>query len=313
MVVRDPATTLELMTGLLGYTVVDEAAHRIALAVNGDGPGKTIDVAHARRRRGGGQRPRHRASRRDGDRQRGRTAAPARGADRAAAARSPRCATAATSSRSTSASRAACCSRWRRRRPGSPPTKTLSRSGAVLKLPPWEEPHRADIESAAGADRFPRSAIGHSSVRATPSTALDSHSGPAPRPSLALLRSSPWRRPRCPTSGRSCAPSTRTTPRRSRCSNASSTSTAARRTSPASAQVGDVFRAEFDALGFKTHVGRRRARSSAPAISSPTHPGTRAADSAHRPSRHGLRARQPVPEVRAHRRRRRARGPASST
>jgi len=46
MVVRDAAKTLELMTGLLGYTVVDEADSRIRLAVNGGGPGRTIDVAH---------------------------------------------------------------------------------------------------------------------------------------------------------------------------------------------------------------------------------------------------------------------------
>jgi glyoxalase family protein len=45
MMVRDAAKTLELMTGLLGYTVVDEAEHRIRLTVNGGGPGKTIDVA----------------------------------------------------------------------------------------------------------------------------------------------------------------------------------------------------------------------------------------------------------------------------
>jgi glyoxalase family protein len=45
MVVRDAAKTLELMTGLLGYSVVDESAHRIRLAVNGGGPGRTIDVA----------------------------------------------------------------------------------------------------------------------------------------------------------------------------------------------------------------------------------------------------------------------------
>jgi glyoxalase family protein len=45
MVVRDATKTLELMTGLLGYTVVDQAEQRTRLAVNGGGPGKTIDVA----------------------------------------------------------------------------------------------------------------------------------------------------------------------------------------------------------------------------------------------------------------------------
>jgi glyoxalase family protein len=46
LVVRDAAKTVELMTRLLGYTVVDEMDSRIRLAVNGGGPGRTIDVAH---------------------------------------------------------------------------------------------------------------------------------------------------------------------------------------------------------------------------------------------------------------------------
>ena len=54
-------------------------------------------------------------------------------------------------------------------------------------------------------------------------------------------------------------------------------------------------------------LGRRRAVGSAPAIWSPTHPGPAEA-AADRPSRHRVRARQPVPEVRAARRRH-ARGP----
>jgi glyoxalase family protein len=46
LVVRDAAKTVELMTKLLDYTVVEEMDSRIRLAVNGGGPGKTIDVAH---------------------------------------------------------------------------------------------------------------------------------------------------------------------------------------------------------------------------------------------------------------------------
>ena len=38
MVIRSPAKTLELMTGLLGFTVVNEGAGRMRLAVNGDEP-----------------------------------------------------------------------------------------------------------------------------------------------------------------------------------------------------------------------------------------------------------------------------------
>jgi glyoxalase family protein len=44
--VRDPAKTLELMTGLLGYTIVDETDGRIRVAVQGDAPGRAIDVVH---------------------------------------------------------------------------------------------------------------------------------------------------------------------------------------------------------------------------------------------------------------------------
>jgi glyoxalase family protein len=46
LVVRDAAKTVDLMTRLLDYTVVGEMESRIRLAVNGGGPGKTIDVAH---------------------------------------------------------------------------------------------------------------------------------------------------------------------------------------------------------------------------------------------------------------------------
>jgi glyoxalase family protein len=46
LVVRDAAKTVDLMTRLLDYTVVGEMDSRIRLAVNGGGPGKTIDVAH---------------------------------------------------------------------------------------------------------------------------------------------------------------------------------------------------------------------------------------------------------------------------
>jgi len=45
MVVRDKAPTLALMTGLLGCTIVDEAEQRVRVAVGGGGPGRTIDVA----------------------------------------------------------------------------------------------------------------------------------------------------------------------------------------------------------------------------------------------------------------------------
>ena len=48
-VVRDPDRTVDLMSSLLGYDVVDQAPGRIRVAVNGGGPGKTIDILHDRR------------------------------------------------------------------------------------------------------------------------------------------------------------------------------------------------------------------------------------------------------------------------
>jgi glyoxalase family protein len=45
LVVRDAAKTIDLMTRLLGFTVVDRMDARFRLEVNGGGPGRTIDVA----------------------------------------------------------------------------------------------------------------------------------------------------------------------------------------------------------------------------------------------------------------------------
>jgi glyoxalase family protein len=44
MVVEKPGPTLNLMTGLLGYRVVTEAANRIRVEVGSGGPGRTIDI-----------------------------------------------------------------------------------------------------------------------------------------------------------------------------------------------------------------------------------------------------------------------------
>ncbi|HKB12946.1 MAG TPA: ring-cleaving dioxygenase [Vicinamibacterales bacterium] len=44
LVVRDAAPTIDLMTRLLGYTVLDRMDVRFRLGVSGGGPGRTIDV-----------------------------------------------------------------------------------------------------------------------------------------------------------------------------------------------------------------------------------------------------------------------------
>src|SRR5213079_2113782 len=46
LLVRDPAQTVDLMTTLLDWTVVEETDGRIRVAVNGGGPGRWIDIAH---------------------------------------------------------------------------------------------------------------------------------------------------------------------------------------------------------------------------------------------------------------------------
>jgi len=45
--VRDPKRTVQFMREMLGFEVVNETDRRIRVAVNGDGPGKTMDVVHA--------------------------------------------------------------------------------------------------------------------------------------------------------------------------------------------------------------------------------------------------------------------------
>ena len=47
MTIAHPAKTIEFMTSLLGFQVVGEMAGRTRLAVNGDEPGKTMEIVHA--------------------------------------------------------------------------------------------------------------------------------------------------------------------------------------------------------------------------------------------------------------------------
>ena len=45
--VRDPRRTVDFMREMLGFEVVNEMEGRIRVAVNGDGPGRSMDVVHA--------------------------------------------------------------------------------------------------------------------------------------------------------------------------------------------------------------------------------------------------------------------------
>lgn len=47
MTIASPPETIGFMKDLLGFEVIDETEGRTRLAVNGDGPGKVIDIVHA--------------------------------------------------------------------------------------------------------------------------------------------------------------------------------------------------------------------------------------------------------------------------
>jgi glyoxalase family protein len=47
LAVRDPKPTIELLRELLGFEVVNDMEGRTRVAVNGDAPGKTFDIVHA--------------------------------------------------------------------------------------------------------------------------------------------------------------------------------------------------------------------------------------------------------------------------
>src|SRR5512139_2462140 len=47
MLIPDPEETMELMTGLLGFSVAGEEPGRTRLAVGGTGPGSVVDIAHS--------------------------------------------------------------------------------------------------------------------------------------------------------------------------------------------------------------------------------------------------------------------------
>jgi glyoxalase family protein len=47
LTIRSPARTLALLTDVLGFEIVGEEASRTRLAVNGDAPGRTLEIVHA--------------------------------------------------------------------------------------------------------------------------------------------------------------------------------------------------------------------------------------------------------------------------
>ena len=49
MVVKNPQKTLDMMTGLLGYSIVAQMEGRVRLAINGNQPGHIVDILHDER------------------------------------------------------------------------------------------------------------------------------------------------------------------------------------------------------------------------------------------------------------------------
>lgn len=146
MPIAVPARTLQLMTEVLGFDVVHESPGRTRLAVNGDAPGRVIDVIHAADAPRGvnGLGTVHHVAMAIGD------------ADEQLRLRAEllRWGCQVTEVRDRQYFRSIYF-----REPGGvlfeiatvPPGFTIDETlpclGQDLKLPPWEEPHRADIEA----------------------------------------------------------------------------------------------------------------------------------------------------------------------
>jgi glyoxalase family protein len=154
MVVRDATRTIELMTRLLGYTVVGEAESRIRLAVNGGGPGRTIDVAHhadAELARNGLGTVHHVAMAiGSADEQLRLRAELIRYGCKVTEVRD-RCYFQSIYFREPGGVLFEVATV----QPGFTVDEELAQLGRALKLPPWEEPHRADIEAALAPVTYP--------------------------------------------------------------------------------------------------------------------------------------------------------------
>jgi glyoxalase family protein len=143
--VRDPRRTVDFMREMLGFEVVDEMEGRIRVAVNGEGPGKQMDIVHANDTgwaRNGLGTVHHVAMAigSDDDQLKIREALVGRAhvtevRDRqyfkSIYFREP----------------GGVLFEIATTRPGFPVDEPVPELGRALKLPPWEEPHRSEIEA----------------------------------------------------------------------------------------------------------------------------------------------------------------------
>lgn len=144
-VVRDPAKTVDLMSTLLGCTVVDETEGRIGVAVNGGGPGKTVDIlydAGARLAVNGLGTVHHVAMAVDGEAEQLRLRAELIQYGCTVTGVRDRCYFKSIYFREPGGVLFEIATT----EPGFTADEDVTRLGRDLKLPPWEEPNRADIE-----------------------------------------------------------------------------------------------------------------------------------------------------------------------
>jgi glyoxalase family protein len=152
LVIQSPQPTIQLLTDVLGFKIVNEMAGRIRLAVNGDAPGRAIDILHgtnAPPAKNGLGTVHHVAFAiadgesqvrlRDDLLQRGFTVTPLmdRQYFRSIYFREPGGVLLEVATMA----------------PGFTDDEPLEQLGRNLKLPPWEDPHRAVIEGGLTAIR----------------------------------------------------------------------------------------------------------------------------------------------------------------
>jgi glyoxalase family protein len=145
--VRDPAKTLELLTGLLGYRIVDEVEGRIRTAVQGDAPGRAIDVvydANAETAVNGIGTVHHVAMAIPSEDEQLRLREELIQFGSKVTEVRDRCYFKSIYFREPGGVLFEVATI----EPGFTADEELSALGRELKLPPWEEPHRADIEAA---------------------------------------------------------------------------------------------------------------------------------------------------------------------
>jgi glyoxalase family protein len=145
LTVATPAATVALLTGVLGFEVVDERQRQIRLAVNGNEPGKTIEVRHssgAPRGQNGLGTVHHVALAIDGADQQLRLREELLGRGLGVTEVLDRQYFQSIYFREPGGVLLEVATT----QPGFTVDEALSQLGGELKLPPWEEPHRATIE-----------------------------------------------------------------------------------------------------------------------------------------------------------------------